>query len=76
MTVHDSRAFAPHCDSSILHEPGECVYCDEYPDWQELRELWKINFTGKYENHKVPCPSEWFRDVEKINLWGGNRATK
>lgn len=42
----EERAFAPHCDGRILHAPGECWSCDLYPDWQKLRELWGIAFTG------------------------------
>lgn len=36
----------PHCDQRILHKPGECEFCDEHPDWQELRKAWGIAFTG------------------------------
>ena len=36
----------PHCDQRILHAPGECQWCDEYPKWQKLREAWGIAFTG------------------------------
>lgn len=36
----------PHCDARILHAPGECEYCDLHPEWQELRKMWGIAFTG------------------------------
>ena len=36
----------PHCDARILHAPGECEYCDLHPEWQELRKVWGIAFTG------------------------------
>lgn len=36
----------PHCDQRILHTKGECRYCDGYPEWQKLREVWGIAFTG------------------------------
>lgn len=36
----------PHCDQRILHAPSECQWCDEYPEWQKLREAWGIAFTG------------------------------
>jgi hypothetical protein len=79
---------APHCDSKVLHKPGECQYCDMHPEWQELREMWGIAFTGhsdekisytdfdgnKVEKSLIPCPSEWDRPVEIINKWGGNIA--
>ena len=38
---------APHCDPRVLHEPGKCMHCDNFPSWQELRQLWNINFTGE-----------------------------
>lgn len=66
------RAHMPHCDSSILHAPGECVYCDQYPDWQEMREIARINFTGKDDPGKAPCPSLYFRSAEVRDRWGGN----
>lgn len=34
----------PHCDQKVLHAPGECQYCDERPEWQELREAWALLF--------------------------------
>jgi hypothetical protein len=66
------RAWAPHCDQSVLHAPGVCEHCDKYPDWQELRERWRINFTGENDDSKSICPSEWFRDLGTIHAWGGN----
>jgi hypothetical protein len=79
---------APHCDAKILHAPGECQYCDDKPEWQELRQMWGIAFTGHsnetipypdrngntIEKSLIPCPSEWDRPVEIINKWGGNIA--
>lgn len=66
----------PHCDSRVLHKPGECTYCDKYPEWQELREAWGINFTGCDDEDKLPCPAETRRYLEDINKWGGNRPRK
>jgi hypothetical protein len=63
----------PHCDSRVLHAPGECVYCDEHPDWQELREVWGINFTGHQEVLKMQCPADRARG-DNHKLWGGNVA--
>jgi len=70
----------PHCDQRVLHAPGECEYCDRHPDWQELRQLWGIAFTG-HSNDTVtdgrpllPCPAEKARGMESINSWGGNVA--
>lgn len=62
----------PHCDSSVLHAPGKCKYCDMHPDWQELRVGWNINFTGEYDDDKSVCPSEIRRPLEKIERWYGN----
>ena len=70
--AEEQRAFMPHCDSTVLHAPGECEFCDQYPDWQSLRELWRINYTGKDDHEKVPCPSLYFRDIDLINRWPGN----
>jgi hypothetical protein len=70
------RYTAPHCDSSILHAPGVCQYCDKYPDWQYYRSLANIAFTGAENElggeHTAPCPSTYFREPEKRDLWGGN----
>lgn len=67
------RAYAPHCDSSILHAPGVCEYCDHYPDWQELRKLWRIAFTGEpSDEHTAPDPSSHFRPVAVSHQWPGN----
>jgi hypothetical protein len=62
----------PHCDSAVLHKPSECEFCDDHPEWQELRELWGINFTGEYDPNKLPCPAEVRRDINIINKWYGN----
>ncbi len=64
----------PHCDPSILHAPGECGYCDDCPEAQELRRQSRINFSGRHDSDKVPCPSTYFRTEEVVNLWRGNRA--
>ena len=62
----------PHCDSRILHAPGECKYCDKYPDRQRLREVQGINFTGKSDVTKSKCPAETARSLDIINHWRGN----
>jgi hypothetical protein len=67
-----TRAYAPQCDPSILHAPGECDVCDHYPDWQEYRKTARINFSGYDDEDKAPCPAEHFRSPEIINRWGGN----
>jgi hypothetical protein len=68
------RAFAPHCDQSVLHsEDSGCRHCQKYPDWQALRRRQRINFTGEHDPKKAPCPSESFRDLSTIYRWPGNR---
>lgn len=66
-------AYAPHCDSTILHAPGLCKYCDMHPDWQEYRQVAHIAFTGQSPtDHRAPCPSTWFRDPLHRDAWYGN----
>lgn len=70
----------PHCDQRILHKPGECEYCDKHPEWQELRKVWGIAFTGhsgettetEYGSKMLPCPAEFNRGMKSINSWYGN----
>lgn len=59
----------------VLHAPGECEYCDRHPDWQELRHIWGVNFTGHNEPEKTTCPAERMRAVDVINKWSGNQPT-
>lgn len=69
------RAYAPHCDPSILHAPGACRYCDEYPDWQAYRQVAGIAFTGQASDSLAPCPSTHFRSAEQRDAWYGNRPS-
>lgn len=73
----DGRHFAPHCDQRILHAPGQCWACDLYPDWQELRVKWGIDFTGRSTPGKLPCPADYHRPPNSPSdhrQWGPNRA--
>ncbi len=68
----------PHCEARILHAPGECEYCDLHPDWQELRRVWGIAFTGEpatgVDGYKqLPCPADYNRGNRHTG-WGGNVA--
>jgi hypothetical protein len=63
----------PHCDELVLHREGSCEYCDAYPEWQELRALWGINFTGESDPNKIPCPSTHRRSLNSVHAWPGNR---
>ena len=66
----------PHCDSRVLHNFGECEFCDHYPEWQELRVAWGIAFTGwEPDDKELPCPATLHRPVETINQWRGNVAS-
>jgi hypothetical protein len=61
----------PHCDSNVLHAPGECDHCDHYPEAQDARMRGGINFTG----HGLD-PATAKRPLETINRWGGNIPKK
>lgn len=68
----------PHCDAAVLHAPSECTYCDGHPEWQTLREVWGINFTGHYDTAKLPCPAEQKRGLGRVGRngqWAGNAPT-
>lgn len=66
----------PHCDPRILHAPGECIYCDTQKDWQYLRNVWGIAFTGYTpEGDELPCPADYARG-DSHKLWHGNVAKK
>jgi hypothetical protein len=58
----------PHCNMETLHAPGECQFCDKHPDWQQLRQHWGINFTGKREKGFSTVPTELAREngVERM----------
>lgn len=76
----------PHCDSRILHAPGECRYCDAQPTWQRDRVLGGVAFTGHTVGEKtcinkweityvprLPCPADEARG-DAHRRWPGNRA--
>ena len=78
---------APHCDPRVLHAPEDnCEFCNMHPEWQELRKLWGIAFTGhsfnekglpavdEYGNVTLPCPAEYNRGMASVNAWHGNIA--
>jgi hypothetical protein len=91
-TLEDGRAFAPHCDQRILHEPGACWSCDLYPDWQKLRQLWGIAFTGhkpktetlgeggySFTRKELPCPADFNQPPDSSSdhrQWPNNRAER
>lgn len=74
---------APHCDPAILHAPGDCHFCDQHPEWQALRQLWGITFTGyapiiisdgTFSYEQIACPSDIRRPGGVAGRWPGNRA--
>jgi hypothetical protein len=87
--LEDGRSFAPHCDQRVLHRPGVCWACDLYPDWQKLRELWGIAFTGhepktetlgegsySFTRKELPCPADFNRPPGSSSdhrRWPNNR---
>ncbi len=62
----------PHCDSKVIHAPGECRFCDMHPELQERRAKSGVNFTGHYDEGKSICPAELQRPLDIINRWPGN----
>lgn len=70
----------PHCDSRILHAPGECDYCDGHPDWQRARRTMNIAFTGHAPAPgQEPCPADADRPADSPadhRRWAGNKPTK
>lgn len=65
----------PHCDSRVLHAPGECQHCDKFSEWQALRMAWGIAFTGwEPEDKELPDPAAAARGLTNVNRWGGNIA--
>jgi len=66
----------PHCDPLILHRPGSCEYCDAHPEWQALREVYEINFTGEDNPQKSPCPATKYRPAYQAHRWPGNQPSK
>lgn len=74
----EGNTCGPHCDARVLHAPGECRFCDEYPLLQKAREVWGIAFTGRgLDGHAaILCPSDMARGVGGAHTWPGNRPTR
>lgn len=73
ITMSDRAPF-PHCDSGVLHAPGSCEFCDNYPDLQAARLDARVNFTGQNVKGFDPCPATVRRSLDRIEQWHGNRA--
>ncbi len=66
----------PHCDADVCHAPGECVWCDETPGWQDRRRASGYAFTGHEPTaSQSPCPSDARRGFGGAHVWPGNRPT-
>jgi hypothetical protein len=75
--TYEGCSFA-HCDSSLLHAPGECKYCDAYPLRQRQRVVTGVNFTGHDDPGKQPCPADASRppgSASDHRRWAGNRPS-
>ncbi len=64
----------PHCDSLVIHAPGECEYCDMSPRMQQKRIDEGVNFTGHCDPNLKECPATLRRPLGTINRWYGNVA--
>lgn len=67
-----------HCDQRVLHSPGECEYCDAYPEAQRYRSENNIAFTGHMALGIKPCPADAARpkgSPSDHRRWGGNKPT-
>jgi hypothetical protein len=74
-----------HCDSRVCHAPGECEYCDWYPQVQADRLNNRVCFTGWNSDRMVrrwgvgsckPCPADAVRPPGSRSdhrRWGGNK---
>lgn len=61
-----------HCDDLVLHEPGECTYCDEHGKRAQRRRIdFGIPFSGQRG-----APDALFRPDEVIRQWSGNVPVK
>lgn len=72
--AHGTIGIAPHCDQRVLHAPGECEYCGDRKEWQALRIVWGIAFTGhEPAEGQLPCPSDAARGTAGAHVWPGNQ---
>lgn len=58
----------PHCDQRVLHAPGECEFCDQCPEWQELRAAWGIAYTGHAPRGHLPHCGK------SLKIWPGAKC--
>lgn len=66
----------PHCDPRVLHAPGQCEFCDRHPEWQAMRLVCGICYTGYVpDGTELPDPATHARGA-RLNAWYGNRASR
>lgn len=54
----------PHCNPDVVHAPGDCVFCDETPGWQDgVTEFTPAEANGWGGNVAV------MTDVGQVLLW-------
>lgn len=58
-----TRGKAPHPDPTVLHPPGVCEACDHRAEWQTLREIWGLPFTGQLTPATPEVATRFNRDV-------------
>lgn len=67
-----------HCDARVLHAPGECRFCDAYPERQAARVDEGVAFSGHAPaNGQRPCPADAavaHGERGDYNAWCGNVA--
>lgn len=72
----DEGVTFPHCDSEVLHAPGECAVCDLYPGRQQARVNGRVAFSGHDPvPGQDPCPADERRPKDSVSWhghWGGN----
>jgi hypothetical protein len=68
-----------HCDSRIVHAPGECEFCDMHPSMQAGRIAANVAFTGHEPTPgQIACPADEDRppgSPSDHRRWGGNKPT-
>lgn len=69
----ESGAIYPHCNSAVLHAPGECAVCDLYPVRQSARLSGYVAFTGHEPlPSQQPCPADVQFPGRYGRVWRGN----
>lgn len=72
---HADMIIPPHCDPSVLHSKGACVYCDlpQNDDLRIFRESIGLPYTDQLSDDAALVPGD-DRTRAGAERWGGNRA--